>query len=524
MNREWWSALPPLPLPHEMQQWDRQAVALGILPEILMENAAAAAFRALLASSPQLAGKQVWLLMGSGNNGGDAACLARYLRDAGACPTIFHTRPLEQYRNEAAAHLNAARSCGVPFLPVNVLHDPAAALPHPDIVVDGLLGTGFTGQLRDDARQLVAFVNGLSPRPLVLALDVPSGLDASSGLPCPEAVRADLTVSFAAAKPGLMLPWARAYTGRCLVGDIAMPRCVREEGPCSFRLLDRQALCLLPAATAGGYKNTYGHILIVAGRPGMCGAGHLAARAALRAGAGLVTAAMPAASEDQLRMGWPEIMTLPLGDPGNALWPARIPDSLRQRMRQCKALAVGPGMGRGEDSLAFLAALLQEKKRPACVFDADALMLLAAEPSLQRYLGPQDVLTPHPGEAAALLQCSGSAVQQDRTAALQALCAAVPCAVILKGAGTLVGQRGCPTGLSPLDVPQLAMGGSGDVLAGCTAALLARLSASSRAAHQAACLAVALHAAAGQRLASAHPNRGCTAGELADALPHAMTP
>ena len=207
MNGEWWSALPPLPLPHEMQQWDRQAVELGILPEILMENAAAAAFRQLNALCPRLAEKQVWLLMGSGNNGGDAACLARYLLDAGACPHVFHTRPLEHYRNETAYHLRTARTCGVPFLPVAALTE--TPLPHPDILVDGLLGTGFSGQLRDDARRLVSFVNELSPRPLILSLDVPSGLDATSGLPCPEAVKADMTVSFAAAKPGLMLPWAR---------------------------------------------------------------------------------------------------------------------------------------------------------------------------------------------------------------------------------------------------------------------------------------------------------------------------
>ena len=131
------------------------------------------------------------------------------------------------------------------------------------ILVDGLLGTGFSGQLRDDARRLISFVNGLSPRPLILSLDVPSGLDAASGLPCPDAVRADATVTFAAAKPGLMLPWARPYTGECHVGPIAMPARVREEGPCSFRLLDSHALDLLPAMTAASYKNTYGHIPII---------------------------------------------------------------------------------------------------------------------------------------------------------------------------------------------------------------------------------------------------------------------
>ena len=383
-----------------------------------MENAAAAAFRQLSALCPRLAGKQVWLLMGSGNNGGDAACLACYLRDAGACPHVFHTRPLEHYRNETAYHLQTARACGVPLPAGGRADGDAPRSPPSHILVDGLLGTGFSGQLRDDARRLISFVNGLSPRPLILSLDVPSGLDAASSLPCPDAVRADATVTFAAAKPGLMLPWARPYTGECHVGPIAMPARVREEGPCSFRLLDSHALDLLPAMTAASYKNTYGHILIM-GAPR-----HVRRRAsggpgALRTGAGL-SAAMPAAGEEQVRMGWPEIMTLPLGDTGNRNWPAQIPDDLRRRLHQCRALVIGPGMGRGEDSHAFLVALLKEPGRPACVFDADALMLLAGDPSLLAAPARGHPDTASRSEAAALLHCPGSAVQQDRMAALKA--------------------------------------------------------------------------------------------------------
>ncbi len=199
---------PPLPLPAEMRQWDAEAMALGLPEELLMENAARAAFDVLREYQPQLTGLRVWLLMGSGNNGGDAACLARHLLDAGAEPLVLHTRPLASCKGACGKHVRIARAAGVVFERWRPAVFQRAVQPH--ILVDGLLGTGFSGQLRPDALELVRSVNSLQSRPFVLALDIPSGLGGRTGLPMPEAVRATATVSFAAAKPGLALPDAMA--------------------------------------------------------------------------------------------------------------------------------------------------------------------------------------------------------------------------------------------------------------------------------------------------------------------------
>ena len=242
------STLPPLPLPEEMRQWDEASFALGLPEVMLMENASRAALRALEICGVPPAGRRIWLFMGGGNNGGDAAALARHLLDAGGLPTVWHTRPLGQYRGACGQHVRMARRCGVPFLPVGrCLAGEARKGPElPHIVVDGLLGTGFHGELRPDMLALVRHINALRREAFVLALDVPSGLDAASGRPQPEAVRAHATVTFEAAKYGLVLPESAPFTGRLLTLPIGIPLAVRRTAPCSARLLSADVLGHLP--------------------------------------------------------------------------------------------------------------------------------------------------------------------------------------------------------------------------------------------------------------------------------------
>ncbi|MBE6441457.1 MAG: NAD(P)H-hydrate dehydratase [Desulfovibrio desulfuricans] len=516
---------PPLPLPEEMRLWDAGAMSLGLPEELLMENAARAALAVLQTYVPRLAGRRVLLFMGGGNNGGDAACLARLLLDQGAEPLVLHTRPLSACRGACGKHVRTARACGVPFR--RCPSAPAVPAPTPDILVDGLLGTGFRGKLRSDMLTLVRAMNAM-PTPFVLALDIPSGLDGVSGLPSPEAVRATATVSFQAAKPGLLMPDAAPWTGRVHVRDIGIPARTLRAAPCSFHLADGHCLAPLGTVTPGGFKNSYGQVLVIGGAPGFGGAAHLAARAALRSGAGLVTSAAPLSGLADIKNGWAEIMTLPLTGTDAGRWPAALPKALIGLLDRCSALVVGPGMGRGEDAAALLAALLELPRRPPTVFDADALMLLARCPALLSRIDARDVLTPHPGEAAALLGCSVAAVQADRREALTRLCGLCRGTVALKGAGSLVGQANAPTLLCPYDVPQLSVGGSGDVLAGCIGGLLARTAraadgdAAPRAGLLRAGQAVALHALAGRMLGAEWPLRGNTAAALADALPRAL--
>ena len=509
----------PLPTPVEMAQWDRTAVELGLPEMLLMENAAREALHVLADLRGPLTGQRILLFMGSGNNGGDAACLARHLLDAGAKVLVLHSRPLAAYRGVTGQHLRLARRCGVPFQLVASwpTRFAATAWMRPHIVVDGLLGTGFSGTVRPFEAEIIRHINLLGEHAFVFALDIPSGLSGFMGQPLPEAVKADATVTFEAAKPGLVLPEAAPWVGQLHVRSIGLPTLVRSRHPASFLLMTAALVRALPRPESHWHKGRAGHVLIVGGSPGLTGAPHLAALGALHAGAGLVTLAAPEGCVEAVRGQCPDFMSLPLRGEGSnpSHWHASQCDDLRALLGRVTALVIGPGMGRAPDTATFVRTLLEAPDRPPAVVDADALHALAQGGSLP--LKPHDVLTPHPGEAAFLLRKTPAAIQADRFTALRQLTGLAPAVWVLKGAGTLVGSVGRPTALSPHAAPNLAVGGSGDVLAGCLGALLAQRCPT----FEAACAAVLMHAKAGQTLAADFPLRGNGASLLAATLPKA---
>lgn len=514
----------PLPTPSEMSLWDQAAVALGLPELLLMENASREALHVLTALQPGLKGQKILVFMGGGNNGGDAVCLARHLLDAGSQVMVVHTRPAAAYRGVTGQHLRLARRCGLRLV-------PAASWPgrfrrnadltpwlQPDVVIDGLLGTGFSGQLRPLELHLVRDINRFRDTAFILALDIPSGLSGLTGRACPEAVRAHATVTFEAAKPGLVLPEAASYVGELHVRAIGIPAPARAAHPASFRLLGPEAV--LPQPETFRHKGAAGHVLVAGGSTGLTGAPHLAAQAALRSGAGLVTAAAPDAVCAAIKAGDPNIMTLPLNaaeSSDSRQWGPELLPALLPALRRCNALALGPGLGRAASAAAFVGSLLTLEDRPPSVIDADALHALALNPQWLTLLRPDDVLTPHPGEAAFLLGLHAADVQADRFTALNRLMESAPAVWVLKGAGTLIGRRGEPVTISPYAEPNLAVGGSGDVLTGCVAALIAQgLDSLS-----AACTGVLLHGESGRLLSRSCPQRGNTASDIAAALPRA---
>ncbi|MFZ5811231.1 MAG: NAD(P)H-hydrate dehydratase [Thermodesulfobacteriota bacterium] len=510
-------ALTPLPTPREMAAWDAAAVRdVGFHPHVLMENAARAAFAVLEKEYGPVSGARVHLYAGPGQNGGDALALARIAAAAGADPLILLARPKDRFRKSAAYNLRLAERLGLPMRPVSRAGE--AARTAPDIVVDGLLGTGFTGPLSPDFAAMVAAVNALAGKCLILALDIPSGLDGTTGLPGPDAVRATATATFEAAKIGLFLPRARPFTGRLHVCPIGIPDAVKTAHPASFFGLTGAVMDLLPPADPLLHKGGAGRVWVVGGSPGLTGAPHLAAMGALRSGAGLVTAACPAGIEARVKADRPEIMTAPLAEktPG-AGWCAGMADRVRELAAASDAVVFGPGLGREAGAGEFLAALFAPGPLPTpAVIDADALFHLAARPELAKRLGPQAVLTPHPGEMARLLGISIEAVESDRPGAAGRLARATGAAVVLKGPGTLiVPGDGAPAVLSPHAAPNLAVGGSGDVLSG----VIARLVAAGQAPLIGACLGVYWHGLCGAFLARDFPMRGNTALEIAEALP-----
>ncbi len=519
-----------VPAPAEMARWDALAMEWGLPEDVLMENAAREALSVLRdlldARGMPLRGARVLLLMGSGNNGGDAACMARHFLDAGALPLVLYARAPGRMRGAAGRFARLARKLGVPFRPLPESGDLSSTVSSfaPDIIVDGLLGTGFHGELRTRELNLVRSVNSLRRAVLLFSLDIPSGLDGLNGFPRPEAVRAHATVTFQAAKPGLLVPGAREFTGDLLVRPIGIPLRGMEDVPASFVMWKGKAEYSREESprncprSGPRHKGEAGRVLVVGGSADMTGAPRLAALGALRAGAGLLAVAAPEGALPAIRAGLPEAVThsLPAGQGGRE-WHAGQMSALCEALAACRvrgAVVVGPGMGRNNGAEEFLRALLEIPGRPPVVLDADALFALAAEPELLGFLSARDVLTPHPGEAATLLGMTAGEVQADRFAAHARLLALAPAGWVLKGEGTLSGAAGGPVCLSPWSVPQLAIGGSGDVLAGIVGALLAL----GLDAALAAALGVELHCRAGAALAEQWPERGNGPREIADAV------
>lgn len=520
------SQAPKLPSAQQMQSWDRQTVDFGLPEQLLMENASRSAIKLLESLAGPLNGKNILSLMGGGNNGGDAVCMARILHDQGACALVAHTKNLDELKGAARFHTDLALKDEVPFKKL----DPADFQEFllylerigfkPDIILDGLIGVALRGALSEEMRILIEKINFYIEciKPFVLAIDVPSGLNANTGEPMPAAVKAQATACMAFAKKGLVLPCSRSYTGQVYVCDIGMPKILASTRIPDLYLLDGRALLSAAEPPQNAYKNLFGHVVVIGGQDGLSGAARLASMAALRSGAGLVTACAPQASIYQVKGGLAEIMTLAAGEGEN--WPSAVPGRLAALIQNSQALAIGPGLGRGLDAAEFLHSLLTLPYRPRAVLDADALFHLAENPHWLSMLSENDVITPHPGEAARLLNRPTRDLEKERLAALTELMEKVKAVVVLKGANTLIGKGALPALLCPFDIPQMAIGGAGDVLTGCLAAGLAK-----RAGEEDTVIvsakAVISHVCAGMICARKYPQRGALASDLANALAHA---
>ncbi len=507
----------PLPTPREMGVWDAMSHdEVGIPPEMLMENASRAALEVLLAETGPVHGKAVLVVAGPGNNGGDALALARHLHDLQARVLVLHTRPEAGYSGISGMHLQIARKAGVELRLLDA--SSPASLPAADIVIDGLLGTGLRDALKPAYAELVQSINALGKTAFVLALDIPSGLDGRHGQPLPVAVRANVTVTFEAAKPGLVLPGSRDYVGRLHVRPIGIPLLVKRKYPARCGLLNDAVGSLIPAAAPDLHKGQAGHVLVIGGSVGLTGAPLLAALGALRAGAGLVTVACPADLAIEIKAGHPEIMTLPLGR--GQEWEPDAASALLSGLDRFDALVLGPGLGRAPGALRFLEALLPGQ-RPPMVLDADGLYWLAGEPALFGLLSDRDVVTPHYGEMARLVSGQPSPAELpffERIDLARRFARQHRLTTVLKGACSIVAGARDGLALSPFSEPNLAVAGSGDVLAGLLGALLGR----GLAPWQAACLAVYVHGRCGAMLRTKYPLRGNLTREIAHAIPCAL--
>ncbi|MGL4318854.1 MAG: NAD(P)H-hydrate dehydratase [Pseudomonas sp.] len=475
----------PLPLytAAQVRELDARLIAAGTPGFALMQHAAHAAWRALRRRWPQAG--EITVLAGAGNNAGDGYLVAELARKAGWAVRVLAVGAVGRLAGDAATARQAALAAGV------VVEAWSGAAELRGVLVDGLLGTGFQGALRAPYTEAIERINGSSLP--VLALDLPSGLNADNGLVAEQAVRADLTVSFIGLKLGLFTGDAPDWVGELVFDDLqADPHLLTTQAYTALRLAG-SALPRLAPRSRTAHKGLFGHVLVVGGDRGFGGAALLAAHSALRAGAGLVSLATRGEHVGASLARCPEVMCV-------------ATDSTYQLPPLCAqadVLVVGPGLGQQAWGRSLLSAVAASP-RPQ-VWDADALNLLAAG-AVQ--LPADCVLTPHPGEAARLLGCGTAEVQADRPAAALALAQKYQAVVVLKGAGSLIAAPDGRLRLCDRGHPAMAGAGLGDVLAG----LIGALRGQGLDAFAAAALAVRLHASAGQQLAV--NGRGLAASDL----------
>jgi hydroxyethylthiazole kinase-like uncharacterized protein yjeF len=473
--------LTPLPDAERMRAIDRWAIEDRGVPSLdLMERAGVGVTRMVERLVPD---GPVVVMCGTGNNGGDGLVVARLLREAGREVAVVCADSPAKLTGDALANLE--RLPGAAPLELGQSMDVLAGA---SVVVDALLGTGFAGEPRGAVGEAIAAIAGCTAP--VVSVDVPSGVDASTGVLAGAAVRATSTVTFHMAKPGLWIHPGKAHAGEVEVLDIGIPH--RSEIPgisdrpaphdADIGLIAPAILRLLPRRTAISTKFSSGHVLVAGGSRGLTGAPRMTALGAMRAGAGYVTACVPASQQAIVASGGPpELMTRGLPDSDGALTPAGV-EVVLEAARRGGALALGPGLGRGDHAIAFARALARRAEVPL-VLDADGLNAHAGSSGAHGGYGHLDdlarreastVLTPHPGELARLLDTDTDQIARERLAHARVAAVRAGAVVVLKGDDTLIADPSGLVAVSPGDSPALASAGSGDVLCGVIAALLSQ--------------------------------------------------
>jgi len=541
----------------QMRAIEAASDAAGHTYAAMMERAGRAVAQALMARQ-DVRKKRVLVLVGPGNNGGDGLVAARYLAQAGAEVACYLTRPRDPQSDENFRRLQELRvfcTAADADPDLRKLRQLAAGA---DVLIDALLGTGATPPLKGTIAQVLETVGEVlraratprppewvrvggipepapAPRPLVVAVDGPSGMDFDTGALDPAAIPADLTVTFAYPKVGHFHFPGAAALGELVVADIGTDPALAADVDLEV-VTPEMVRGWLPARPPDAHKGTFGRALIVAGSANYTGAARLAGAAAVRAGAGLVTVALPASIHSAVAATLSEATYLLLPHELGVLAKPAV-EVLAEQAGRYDAMLLGPGLGQEKETAEFLTALLRGRERrpvgflrtgetavqpiplPPLVVDADGLNLLARMDGWPTRIPSGSILTPHPGEMARLMGCSVADVQADRVAVARRQAREWGHVVVLKGAFTVVAAPDGRTVLEPFANPALATGGTGDVLAGIIVALRAQ----GLGPFEAAAAGAYLHGLTGE-LARRHLGAaGVAAGDLPPLIPQAIS-
>jgi hydroxyethylthiazole kinase-like uncharacterized protein yjeF len=500
-----------------MQDIDRRTIEeYGVSGLTLMENAGRGCVELILARFGTGPGRAS-IMAGKGNNGGDGYVIARHLQERGWRVATFVIARREDISGDALINLDLLPDAAVVFCPApGQLDRYEADIRESTVIVDALLGTGLQSEVRGVYAEAIALINS-ADRPLI-AVDIPSGIDAATGKVLGCAVRADMTVTFALAKLGHILFPGADYGGDLHIVDIGIPAEVLNQTE-GYEFLDAAAVRpLLCRRDRIAHKGSFGHCLIIAGSTGKTGAAAMAANSAVRTGAGLVTLAIPASINAILEVKTSEAMTLPLPDFGNGYLSGHAGKVIAEAFVGKDALALGPGISWHPETALLVRELVEQAKIPL-VIDADGLNALSEDMSvLLRKQGTAVILTPHPGEMARLAGIATAVVEADRIGIAREMAARYKVYIILKGARTVIAAPDGRIAINGSGNPGMASGGMGDVLTGVLVALLGQ----GHDPFPACKLGVFLHGFAADLVAAEKGEIGMSATDLQERLPYAI--
>lgn len=501
----------------QMKNIDRRAIRdFGIPGMVLMENAASAILAEMESHFHSLAGVKVGIVCGKGNNGGDGLALARRLRIRGVPVRVVLLSAYAALQGEAKTNLAILRRMDVEISPNAGPKTLADVIEWSDVLVDAMLGVGLSSSLRGSYSQAVMMMN-VSGRPIV-AVDIPTGINADTGEVMGSAVRADLTVTMALPKRGLVLHPGATYAGRVRVADIGIPPEAVDEQDIRLSMLDHGAVWgLLRKRDADTHKGNYGHLVVVAGSPGKTGAAVMAARSALRSGTGLVSVAAPSGLVPIIQQQVSEAMCIPVAESIDGTLGMGVDEELIKATARMTACAIGPGLTQHAETAQAIRNLIQRIGMPL-VIDADGLNALAGRADILKRLKVPAVLTPHAGEMGRLLGMAAEDVQKDRIGIATEFAKQYGVTLVLKGAGTVVAAPSGDVFINSTGNPGMATAGTGDMLTGVIGGLIAQ----GYPAVQAACLGVYLHGVAGDRAAKEKGEMGMIAGDVIENIPGAI--
>jgi len=512
----------------QMREADRISTQRYGLPSILlMENAGARVVEFLEKEFPDLAKRRIAVFCGKGNNGGDGLVVARQLRMRGILPKVALLGDPNELKGDARLNFDILSKIG--FLPyvVRTLDEWIGLKPDllgSSLIIDAILGTGLAGPAEGLYLEVIRDINLSFTGAVVVAVDIPSGLASDSGERLGESIRADYTVTFTAPKVGQIFPPNCEQVGKLVVVPIGTPREALDLDKSLFlHLIDPQELKRISLRRrAAAHKGDFGHVLLIAGSRGKTGAAAMAAKAALRAGSGLVTVATPAGMLPSVASMLGEMMTEPLPDTESGTISARAAEEncLAKILEGKSVVALGPGISTHRETVAFVQRVVASVSLPL-ILDADGLNAFAACPDrLEDRKAAALVLTPHPGEMGRLAGVSAREVQGRRMEIARDFAIRHNLYVILKGYRTLVATPAGLVFVNPTGNPGMATGGAGDVLTGLLAGLLAQFGIARL--EEVLCLGVYLHGLAGDMAARERGEASLIASDITESFPRAV--